>query len=110
VKACDAFRDEAMVNLGVRVEDSASGKSLWKLDDAATLRRELADKRARERAEEISKLKRKLDLKRADADKFSKGLVPPEQMFRVESTLCAAISFVSDPRCLILCHVAGQVL
>jgi cysteinyl-tRNA synthetase len=87
LQACDAFRDEGMVNVGVRVEDTGAGKSLWKLDDAATLRRELAAKREKERQDALDKLKRKVETKRADLEKFAKGLVPADQMFRVETTL-----------------------
>jgi cysteinyl-tRNA synthetase len=87
LQACDAFRDDAMVQVGVRVEDAPSGgKSLWKLDDPATLRRELVAKREKERADALDKLKRKVDTKRADLDKLAKGRVPPELMFRPDES------------------------
>lgn len=41
LEMCDDVRDNTMVDLGVRVEDRADGPSLWKLDDASTLRREV---------------------------------------------------------------------
>lgn len=41
LEMCDDVRDNVMVDLGVRVEDRADLPSLWKLDDAATLRREV---------------------------------------------------------------------
>jgi len=44
LEMCDDVRDNTMVDLGVRVEDRADGPSLWKLDDASTLRREVRRK------------------------------------------------------------------
>ncbi|KAG2499369.1 hypothetical protein HYH03_002944 [Edaphochlamys debaryana] len=44
--ACDRVRDEALVDLGVRLEDRADGKSVWKLDDPAAMREEIAARAA----------------------------------------------------------------
>lgn len=80
--ACDAFRDEAMVQAGVRVEDAANAPSLWKLDDPDTLRRELEAKRERERQAVLQKIRQKLATKTSELEKLRLGLTAPVDMFR----------------------------
>jgi cysteinyl-tRNA synthetase len=40
LKQCDAFRDDALPPLGIRLEDKADGTSVWKLADATELMKE----------------------------------------------------------------------
>ncbi|GHP07970.1 hypothetical protein PPROV_000671200 [Pycnococcus provasolii] len=69
--ACDRFRDESMVKLGVRVEDRASGKSMWKRENPEDLQREVEEKRAAERERAMAKAKAAQDKAGAELDKFA---------------------------------------
>ncbi|GLC35821.1 hypothetical protein PLESTB_000497800 [Pleodorina starrii] len=44
--ACDRLRDHTLVDLGVRLEDRPEGKAVWKLDDPAAMREEIAARAA----------------------------------------------------------------
>jgi cysteinyl-tRNA synthetase len=46
LQECDSFRDDALPTLGIRLEDKAGGKSVWKLADPAELAREKEQKEA----------------------------------------------------------------
>jgi cysteinyl-tRNA synthetase len=46
LQECDSFRDDALPTLGIRLEDKAGGKSVWKLADPADLAREKEQKEA----------------------------------------------------------------
>lgn len=104
---CDRFRDEAMIELGVRMEDvttaapaaaasaaassssvsapapaaSSSVRSVWKLDDPEKLRRERDEKRAAEGAARVSKLRNKLDKAIKDLAKLSEGATSARDYF-----------------------------
>ena len=82
------MRDETCVDLGVRVEDRADG-ALWKLDDPATMRRELQAKAAAERETKAKKLLNKLNVKAADLAKAAAAAVTPEQMKAEKFAGCA---------------------
>jgi len=76
---CDKLRDDALPDLGVRLEDKA-GASVWKLDDPATLRaerdRKLADEadKRRKKDEADAKARAKLEAMRRDPrDLFTTG-------------------------------------
>lgn len=76
--ACDAMRDGACVEMGVRLEDRPDGKAIWKLDDPAALRAE-RDARAAAAAEAaLKKLANVLAAKRKDVDKYEKLAALPE--------------------------------
>eukprot|EP00746_Dinoflagellata_sp_MGD_P136847 gnl/MRDRNA2_/MRDRNA2_70704_c0_seq1.p1 gnl/MRDRNA2_/MRDRNA2_70704_c0~~gnl/MRDRNA2_/MRDRNA2_70704_c0_seq1.p1 ORF type:complete len:940 (-),score=174.31 gnl/MRDRNA2_/MRDRNA2_70704_c0_seq1:222-3041(-) len=79
--ACDKCRDETMVDLGVRLEDRASNASVWKLEDAETLRRELQAAKAQQLEREIEKVTKRLDNKKRELDKWLDANVPPEKLF-----------------------------
>eukprot|EP00889_Picochlorum_renovo_P002290 jgi/Picre1/29320/NNA_004710.t1 len=67
----DCLRDDALVEIGVRLEDKADGTSVWKIDDPATLRKERDEKiaaRPRSRKETDNKWE---NLKR-EIEKFAK--------------------------------------
>ncbi|KIY91252.1 hypothetical protein MNEG_16712, partial [Monoraphidium neglectum] len=75
--ACDAVRDGACVDLGVRLEDRPDGKALWKLDDPAALRAE-RDERAAAAAEAArKKVSNALAAKQRDLEKFEKLAAMP---------------------------------
>jgi cysteinyl-tRNA synthetase len=92
---CDQFRDGAMLELGVRLEDvaaqpgSASAapaapaafKSVWKLDDPEKLIRERAEKRLAETANKLSKAVNKLEKLRKDSEKLKDSAVSPKDFF-----------------------------
>lgn len=70
--SCDCVRDETMVKLGVRLEDTPDGGSVWKMDDPATLQAEVDAKHAAQAAQAARKLKSKLDALTRDLEKFEK--------------------------------------
>ena len=78
---CDKLRDEGMVELGVRVEDRADG-AVWKLDDPATMRKEIAEKRAAAVESAVTKVLNKLGVKAADLAKAEAAAVPPAELFK----------------------------
>jgi cysteinyl-tRNA synthetase len=79
--ACDSLRDSTLVDLGVRVEDRAEG-ALWKLDDPATLRKEVLAKVAAASEQAATKLHNKLSVKVADLAKAQAAAVPPTELLR----------------------------
>jgi len=81
---CDDLRDAKLAPLGVRVEDPTGGTtdSLWKLDDPATLLKEIADKEAKAREKEAAKLRNKLQEKEKELEKARAAEVEPAQLFR----------------------------
>ncbi len=77
LSACDDVRDEAMINLGIRLEDLADGGSIWKTEDPAVLRAERDEKRAAVAAAAAKKLRSKLEASRRDLEKFEKLAAMP---------------------------------
>ena len=79
---CDNVRDSDLVEIGVRLEDLPSKQSIWKLDDPAVLKAEMAEKEQQKRELEAQQQRRKLD-------KLKKTLLaceplvtkPPEDFF-----------------------------
>jgi len=76
--ACDALRDATLVELGVRLEDRPDGKAVWKLDDPAALRAEIAERAAAAAEAARKKAEGALDRKVKEKEKFE-GLaaLPP---------------------------------
>ena len=81
---CDDVRDNAMINLGIRLEDQADGGSVWKTEDPAVLRAERDEKLAIIAAATAKKVRSKLDATRRDLDKFEKlaGLPSPQEVLK----------------------------
>ncbi|GAX84748.1 hypothetical protein CEUSTIGMA_g12170.t1 [Chlamydomonas eustigma] len=75
--ACDRLRDDALVDLGVRLEDKPDGKAVWKLDDPATLRAEQAERAQQASDAACKKLQTQLTLKQKDKEKYEKLLALP---------------------------------
>lgn len=78
LKECDAFRDDALPPLGIRLEDKTGGKSVWKKADPAELMKEREQK-------ELEK-KRKENEKKAAAEAKAKkdalNKLSPEEFMR----------------------------
>lgn len=69
--ACDILRDTALVDLGIRLEDGTDGKTGgWKMEDPVVLRRELAEKHARDAENKRKKLQRTIEGKERDLQKM----------------------------------------
>lgn len=79
LKCCDRFRDERMVDIGVRLEDTPAGRSVWKLDDPEVLRKERDEKLAAIAVAARKKLQSKIESLQRDIAKFEKieALPPP---------------------------------
>ena len=82
LEICDGVRDGALVDLGIRVEDRAGTASLWKMDDPATLRREMEEKRAAQREAERKKSANKLEKLKKDLAKWQAAAVAPADFFK----------------------------
>ena len=86
LRLCDAFRDEACVDLGIRLEDRPDGTAVVKSlsEDPEELRREIADRRAREREAARRKRENKRALREKELRKWEAAAVEPEAYFRGE--------------------------
>jgi cysteinyl-tRNA synthetase len=83
MRMCDTLRDEAFVDLGVRVADREAGQGAqWSREDAAALRREAEDKAAERREKERQKAANLLALKEKELAKLEAARAPPAQLFR----------------------------
>ena len=78
---CDQVRDEVLVDLGIRVEDRPD-KSLWKLDDPNTLRKELEVKRQQQEEAARKKRANKLERLKKDVAKWQAASVEPSEFFK----------------------------
>ncbi|KAL4522526.1 hypothetical protein Ndes2437A_g07295 [Nannochloris sp. 'desiccata'] len=81
---CDDVRDNAMINLGIRLEDQADGGSVWKTEDPAVLRAERDEKLTAVAAAAAKKIRSKLDATRRDLEKFEKlaALPSPQEALK----------------------------
>ena len=86
--ACDDVRDNDLVDVGVRLEDKADG-SIWKLDDAETLRKEVADKRAKEKAALVKKNANKVAKLKKEVTKFASAATLPADFFKGDARFSA---------------------
>ena len=85
LELCDAFRDEACIGLGIRVEDRSSERSIFKFDDPEVLRKELEAKREREREAAAKKRANKRALIEKELRKFEAAAVPVHEYFKTAS-------------------------
>ena len=67
---CDCFRDDALVECGVRLEDTSEG-SVWKLEDPAVLRQEREEKQATALTAARRKIASKADALKKEIVKFT---------------------------------------
>ena len=79
LSACDRVRDSTLVDLGVRLEDRSDGTSIWKRDDPAVLKAEIAEKQALAKEQAQKKLRNKLDLKLREKERFERALELPSK-------------------------------
>ena len=79
--ACDELRDNALVELGVRVEDRADG-ARWTLDEPAVLRAEQQAKQAMAAELKVQKVLNKAVDKAKDLARAEANLVPADQLLR----------------------------
>lgn len=79
LSACDRVRDGPLVDLGVRLEDRADGKAVWKLDDPAVMREEQAARAAAAAEAARRKLEGLQERKARELHKFEQiaALAPP---------------------------------
>ncbi|KAJ9527318.1 hypothetical protein QJQ45_025537 [Haematococcus lacustris] len=79
--SCDRLRDTTLVDLGVRLEDKPDGKAVWKLDDPAAMRAELAERAAQVADAARKKLEGALERKTKELEKMQ-GLLalPPVEL------------------------------
>lgn len=75
--ACDKVRDEAMVELGVRLEDRPDGSSIWKPEDPSVLRAERREKEQAAAMAAAKKLRSKVENLERDIEKFEKLVALP---------------------------------
>jgi cysteinyl-tRNA synthetase len=80
LKVCDDFRNDKMVNLGVRLEDTQEG-SVWKLVDAQELKEEIEKKAQEADQKKKDKLASTLAARKKDLDAIKKKLMPPLTVF-----------------------------
>jgi len=85
LELCDSLRDTQLVDLGVRLEDRSDGPSLWKLDDPATLRREVQEKKEKAAEAAAKKAANKLEKLRKESAKWAAAAVPPEELFKAHA-------------------------
>lgn len=81
LQACDTIRDETLVDLGLRLEDRPEGTK-WNLEDPESLRREIAQKRAKEAEERLKKAQGKVDQKEKELAKWTAAQTPAAEIFK----------------------------
>lgn len=81
LQICDGFRDETLPTLGVRLEDRPSG-TMWNLEDPAVMQKEMAEKAAKEKEAQISKLEKQLAARMKEVEKLKSSMVKPQDLFR----------------------------
>ncbi|KAI5071218.1 hypothetical protein GOP47_0013469 [Adiantum capillus-veneris] len=92
----DRFRDYTMVDLGVRLEDRATGSD-WELVDAQTLRN-LRDEKIREAQEAKRKsLQSKLERKKKDLDRYEGALADPKDFLTRQKDLYSVFDLGGIP-------------
>lgn len=92
----DRFRDYVMVDLGVRLEDTAGG-SIWELVDSQTLR-DIRDEKIREAQEAKRKsMQSKLERKKKDLDKYEGALADPKDLFVKQKDVYSAFDSSGIP-------------
>jgi len=61
LSACDEVRDTSLVEVGVRLEDRVDQSAIWKLDDPAVLKTEVAEKENKIREQKRQKQQKRLE-------------------------------------------------
>eukprot|EP00934_Nitzschia_sp_Nitz4_P006791 Nitzschia sp. Nitz4//scaffold171_size48012//24696//27029//NITZ4_007125-RA/size48012-processed-gene-0.13-mRNA-1//-1//CDS//3329538701//6781//frame0 len=82
LQECDAVRDEALAQLGIRVEDS-NESSIWKMDDPAAIQKEIEEKKQKASEAAAKKKQGKIDKLTMDIQKAKSSRVTVAEMFKV---------------------------
>jgi len=82
LKQCDEVRDKIMVDLGVRLEDKATGGFIWMFEDTKTMVQEAKDAEEAKNAKENEKKQRSLDEKKKQLVIAEKANVVPAELFK----------------------------
>jgi cysteinyl-tRNA synthetase len=77
----DELRDDLLPEVGIRLEDIGAGKSVWKLDDKATLLKERQFKKDQEAAIALQKEKAKKEQEEKELKKLEASKINPKEMF-----------------------------
>lgn len=85
LKICDAFRDDVLPNLGVRLEDREGAASAVKLVDRDTLLKEREAKRLAEAVKAAAKEKKRQEALTAAAAAEAQRKIKPNEMFLQET-------------------------
>jgi len=78
LKLCDKFRDDDLPTIGIQLEDKEGARGVWKLEDAAELKRQKEQK-------EAEQARKKLEKEQAAAAKAAKdalNLISPEEFMK----------------------------
>lgn len=79
---CDRIRDDVLPPLGVRLEDRGGKRSVWKLEDAATLMMEVQRKKDTDEKKRLEDENRRRMREEKQKAELKKGEVTPKDMFR----------------------------
>eukprot|EP01025_Chloroclados_australasicus_P055873 TRINITY_DN6861_c0_g3_i1.p1 TRINITY_DN6861_c0_g3~~TRINITY_DN6861_c0_g3_i1.p1 ORF type:complete len:191 (-),score=42.58 TRINITY_DN6861_c0_g3_i1:51-623(-) len=71
MKACDALRDETLVNIGIKLEDAPQG-AVWKRVDPEELRKEVQEKQRLATMAAVDKLEKKRAMKAEELEKVKR--------------------------------------
>jgi cysteinyl-tRNA synthetase len=105
LEACDQVRDVGLLRAGVRIEDKPTGP-VWMLLDPATAEAEIKAKTEADQAKLAAKEKARVEKEAQEEVKRKKAMVPPGEMFRVQTEKYSAW----DERGLPTHDAAGQDL
>lgn len=83
LQICDALRDEVLPKVGVRLEDRPTG-TMWNLEDPEVMAKELAEKAAKDKEAQISRLEKQLIAREKECEKIRNSMVAPPDMFRTD--------------------------
>jgi len=78
---CDKLRNETLIDVGVRIEDSESG-SIWKLADPNELRQQRDQEAAEKNEKLLSKLRTRLEADKKTLDKAIQSSISPIDFFK----------------------------
>eukprot|EP00252_Welwitschia_mirabilis_P006576 TRINITY_DN17457_c0_g1_i2.p1 TRINITY_DN17457_c0_g1~~TRINITY_DN17457_c0_g1_i2.p1 ORF type:complete len:660 (-),score=170.15 TRINITY_DN17457_c0_g1_i2:30-2009(-) len=91
ISITDHFRDNVMVDLGVRVEDSPSG-TIWEICDPTSLAKERDEKLRKAREAAIKSLESKIDRKMKELEKLELASADPKDFFLKQTKKYRAFS------------------
>lgn len=79
--ACDRMRDERLIDVGIRLEDTPNGPTTWKYDDPAALRREREERQQQTEAEKLQKIVNQANTKEKLVLKWEQAQYSPTEYF-----------------------------